>query len=105
MPPVVLKRRHNIKGKSILPLIRKVKNAKTDRINLARVKSTTPTEELSKEDLLKEIRDITGENEKEILELAQKEGDGSQFKDTPSLLHNICERGWGSSGTKLTNGK
>ena len=47
---------------------------KTGRIqNLGRVKSTMPTEELSKEDLIKEIRDITGENEKEILELAQKD--------------------------------
>ncbi|KAK3103081.1 hypothetical protein FSP39_016318 [Pinctada imbricata] len=75
MPSITLKRRHSLKGKNILPLVRKMKAVgRGDRMPaLARLKSNTPLDEMSRDDVISAFRELTGENEKEILEMAQKE--------------------------------
>ena len=75
MPSITLKRRHSLKGKNILQLVRKMKAVgRGDRIPaLARLKSNAPLDEMARDDVISSFRELTGENEKEILEMAGKE--------------------------------
>lgn len=85
MPPVILKRRHTLKGKNLIPLVRKMKSATGGRIQtLARVKSTLSIEEMTRSEVISAFREITGEDEKEILELAQREVTDANLRH---LLH------------------
>ena len=72
MPPyTVLKRRHTMIGKNLLKKKKKVKSHNPrEKIVLARVKSNIPLEDMSAEDLCAKFRELTKENEKDILEMA-----------------------------------
>lgn len=68
MPPVVLKRWHSLKGKNLIPIVRKMKNGRERISQLARVKSNTLTEEMSKKELVAAFTEITGEDEVVMLQ-------------------------------------
>ena len=74
-PTVILKRRHSLLGKNMLPLVRKLRDFNGDRpiATFARLRSTLATESIPGSELAKHFRDLTGENEKEILEMAGRE--------------------------------
>lgn len=74
MPPVVLKSR-SCKGKNLIPIVRKMKNGRERIVQLARVKSNTLTEEMSKEELM------AGEDEIEILEMAHKDASETNLRN------------------------
>ena len=80
----VLKRRHSLVGKNVLfALVKKIKALRGERVsNLTRIKNSLPTEELSGEELCNHFRELTGENEKEVLELAGKDVNKSNNKIT-----------------------
>ncbi|XP_061181440.1 uncharacterized protein LOC133189995 [Saccostrea echinata] len=83
MPPVVLKRRHSLKGKNIIPIVRKMKT--TGRVtSFARMKSNICMEDMPRGELISAFRELTGEDEKEILEMAQKEATEANLRH---LLH------------------
>ncbi|XP_062602975.1 uncharacterized protein LOC134264730 [Saccostrea cucullata] len=72
-PPPILKRRHTLVGKNILPVVKKVKNYAGQRLNFAKLKSTMPIEELSEGELAQKFKDLTSEKACDILEMAAKE--------------------------------
>ena len=57
----------------MLPLVRRIKGYKGEKVQLARMKSSVPLEDYPSEELCGFFRDLTGENEKEILEMADVE--------------------------------
>lgn len=74
MGPPVLKRRHSLAGKNILPVKRKVRGFRGDRVqNIARVRNNLNTEELLMAELSTLFGELTGENEREVLAMAGRE--------------------------------
>lgn len=61
-----------------------MKNGRERISQLARVKSNTLTEEMSKEELVAAFREITGEDEVGMLDMAHKEASESNLRN---LLH------------------
>lgn len=86
MPGVTtLKRRHSLVGKNMMPILKKLKSFRGDKVtSCARIKSATPTEELAQNELCKQFRDLTGEDEKEMLEMAGREINDNNLR---LLLH------------------
>lgn len=84
MPPVILKQRHSVKGKNLIPIVRKMKNSRELISQPARVKSNTLTEGMSKEELVAAFREITGEDEVEMLDMAHK---AASERNLRNLLH------------------
>nr|XP_034312025.1 uncharacterized protein LOC117684362 isoform X3 [Crassostrea gigas] len=87
--PTVLKRKHSLKGKQLLPVIRKLRDIQDAHgiKQLARTSSARRTENMSNEDVLKAVEDLTGENGIELLELAGKD---SNDEDFAKLLLHVC---------------
>ncbi|XP_069129670.1 uncharacterized protein [Argopecten irradians] len=85
--PTTLKKRHSLKGLSLLPAIRKLQDeeAVTSLKGLARVSVGRQTEDLPFKEVAKQVADLTGEQLGELLSLA-----GKGETDLPSgrlLLH------------------
>lgn len=89
MPPVVLKRWHSLKGKNLIPIVRKMKNGRERISQLARVKSNTLTEEMSKKELVAAFTEITGEDEVVMLQ----GGVWDESKEFIALHNCVCK--WG----------
>lgn len=89
MLPTVLKRKHSLKGKQLLPVIRKLRDIQDAHgiKQLARTSSARRTENMSNEDVLKAVEDLTGENGIELLELAGKDPNDEDFA---KLLLHVC---------------
>ena len=70
--PTVLKRKHSLRGKQILPVVRKLKESQDAQSikQLARVSSARRTESMPFDDIMVAVKDLTGENGVELLELA-----------------------------------
>nr|XP_034307343.1 uncharacterized protein LOC117682886 [Crassostrea gigas] len=83
---VVLKKRHSLKGLTLLPVIRKVKDEQLENVReLARISVGKRTETMQLRDIAKAVMEITGEPMDEFLELAGK--DLRDFDATKLLLH------------------
>ena len=70
--PTVLKRKHNLKGRPLLPVIRRLRAVEdsTSIKSLARLTSTRRTEAMGLEEVFTSIKDLTGEKATELLEMA-----------------------------------
>jgi hypothetical protein len=82
----VLKRKQSLVGNNFLmALLKKIKAFRGERVsNLARIKNSLPTEELSGYELCNHSRELTGENDKEVLGLAGKDVNEASLR---LLLH------------------
>lgn len=87
--PTVFKRKHSLKGKQLLPVIRKLRDIQDAHgiKQLARTSSARRTENMSNEDVLKAGEDLTGENGIELLELTGKDPNDEDFA---KLLLHVC---------------
>ncbi|XP_065927883.1 uncharacterized protein [Magallana gigas] len=86
--PVVLKKRHSLKGLTLLPVIRKVKDGQLENVKeLARISVGKRTEALQLRDIAKAVMEITGEPMDELLELAGKD---IRDCDAAKLLLHYC---------------
>ncbi|XP_056015651.1 uncharacterized protein LOC125660664 [Ostrea edulis] len=86
--PVTLKKRHSLKGLSVLPVLRKVKDGLLENVKeLARVAVGRRTETMQLKDISKAVVDLTGEPMDELLELAGKD---IQDLDAAKLLLHYC---------------
>lgn len=86
--PVVLKKRHGLKGLTLLPVIRRVKDGRLENVKeLARISVGKRTETMQIRDIAKEVVDIMGEPMDELLELAGKD---PQDYDAAKLLLHYC---------------
>lgn len=87
--PTVLKRKHSLKGKQLLLVIRKLRDIQDAHgiKQLARTSSARRTENMSNEDVLKAVEDLTGENGIELPELAGKDPNDEDFA---KLLLHVC---------------
>lgn len=71
--PVVLKKRQSLKGLTLLPVIRKVKDGRLENVKeLARISVRKRREALQLRDIAKAVMEITGESRDELLGLAGK---------------------------------
>ena len=69
--PTALKRRHNLKGKNLLPMIKKIRGGKPDSLKeFARIDKDTKTEKMSIDEIGKAVKDITAADLGELFELA-----------------------------------
>ena len=69
--PTVLKRRHSLKGKNLLPMIKKIRGGKPESLKeFARIDKDTKTEKMSIDEIAKAVKDITAEDLGELFELA-----------------------------------
>lgn len=70
--PTVLKWKHTLKEKQLLPVIRKLRDFQDAHgiKQLIRTSSARRTKNMSNEDVLKVVEDLTSENEIELLELS-----------------------------------
>lgn len=85
MSHLVLKPKHTLIGKSLLPMILKFKSADDiDPENLARLKSTYPLTKYSVDELAAEFVKITGDELKNVMLLAGKDLD---LDNSRLLLH------------------
>lgn len=72
--PAVLKRRHSLKGVRLLSVIKKIRSGQPSFLkDFARIQKDTRTDELSLEEIGQHIMTITGEDLREILQLADRE--------------------------------
>ncbi|XP_065922883.1 uncharacterized protein [Magallana gigas] len=86
--PVVLKKRHSLKGLTLLPVIRKVKDGRLENVKeLARISVGKRTEALQLKDIAKAVMEMTGEPMDELLELAGKD---IRDYDAAKLLLHYC---------------
>ncbi|XP_065932254.1 uncharacterized protein [Magallana gigas] len=86
--PVVLKKRHSLKGLNLLPVIRKVKDGRLENVKeLARLSVGKRTEALQLKDIAKAVMEMTGEPMDELLELA---GRDIRDYDAAKLLLHYC---------------
>lgn len=70
---VVLKKRHSLKGLTLLPVFRKLKDGRLDNVNeLARISVGKRTETMQLRDIAKAVMRITEEPRDELLGLASK---------------------------------
>ena len=67
--PITLKKRHSLKGLTLFPVLRKMKDGGSVK-EFARISSTKKTDSLTLRDIGKAINDITGEPMDELMELA-----------------------------------
>ena len=69
--PITLKKRHSLKGLTLFPVLRKMKDGGSVK-EFARISSTKKTDSLTLhlQDIGKAITDITGEPMDELMELA-----------------------------------
>ena len=67
--PITLKKRHSLKGLTLFPVLRKMKDGGSVK-EFARISSTKKTDSLTLRDIGKAITDITGEPMDELMELA-----------------------------------
>jgi hypothetical protein len=71
MVPKVLKKRHSLKGLSLLPIIRQLREAEPNSIKeYARISAAKQTEIMLEREVIKAVLDITGEPATDLLELA-----------------------------------
>lgn len=70
----VLRRRHSLRGKSVVPLVKRLRGAQDIRGPMARLARDVRTEEMPRVDLLAAIKRITGEEATDILQMAGVEG-------------------------------
>lgn len=86
--PVVLKKRHSLKGLTLLPVIRKVKDGRLENVKeLARISVGKRTEALQMRNIAKAVTEITGESMDELLELSGKD---IRDYDAAKLLLHYC---------------
>ncbi|XP_052707246.1 uncharacterized protein LOC128182570 isoform X2 [Crassostrea angulata] len=86
--PVVLKKRHSLKGLTLLPVIRKVKDGRLENVKeLARISVGKRTEALQLKDIAKAVMEMTGEPMDELLEFAGKD---IRDYDAAKLLLHYC---------------
>eukprot|EP00105_Crassostrea_gigas_P037162 XP_019921310.1 PREDICTED: uncharacterized protein LOC105324906 isoform X1 [Crassostrea gigas] len=86
--PVVLKKRHSLKGLTLLPVIRKVKDGRLENVKeLARISVGKRTEALQLKDIAKAVMEMTGKPMDELLELAGKD---IRDYDAAKLLLHYC---------------
>ena len=71
--PTILKKRHSLKDRNILPLIKKVKGEASSPTEYARVQTSKRTEEMPLEELKGLFDGITGEDAREILKMCEKD--------------------------------
>lgn len=83
-PPTILKRRHTLRGKNLLPVIKKLRGMDQPVPQLAKFKINTPLEEMERSQVVSAFRDLTGESEKDCLEMAGREITDENLK---CLLH------------------
>ena len=69
-PPTVLK--HCLKGKNMLPLVRGVREGQMPP-QLVRFRMNVSMETMEDQEIIDQFRELTGENEKEMIEMAGKE--------------------------------
>lgn len=86
MPPAVttLKRKHSLKGKSILTVIKRTRQNELTG-SAARMATQVRTEDLDNEELISQFRQITGESAADCLEMA---GKAINKRNLVCLLHN-----------------
>lgn len=83
-PPTILKRRHTLRGKNLLPVIKNLRGMDQPVAQLARYKINTPLEEMEIGQVVSAFQELTGESEKDCLEMAGKENTEGNLK---CLLH------------------
>lgn len=102
MPPAVttLKRKHSLKGKSILTVIKRTRQNELTG-SAARMATQVRTEDLDNEELISQFRQITGESANDCLEMA---GKAINKRNLVCLLHNtiIYANEVGQPGEQLT---
>ena len=67
--PITLKKRHSLKGLTLFPVLRKMKERGGSVEKYARISSTKKTDTLTSRNIGKAITDITGEPMDELIEL------------------------------------
>lgn len=83
-PPHILKRRHSLVERNILPLVKKMKNYAGQRLNLGKLRSNMGIEELSDAELANKFKKLTNEAAEDILEMSSK---GMSSVNLKTLLH------------------
>lgn len=83
-PPAILKRRHSLVGRNILPVVKKMRTYAGQRLNWCKLKSNMALEELSNAELASKFKDLTNESAEDILEMSIKNLSTINQK---SLLH------------------
>ena len=73
MPVTCLKRKHSLKGKDLLPFVKRIKDNFAISGQAARMASQLRTEDLDLEELKSHFKDLTGKKAEEILQLTGKE--------------------------------
>ena len=69
--PTVLKKRHSLKGINLLPVLKKIKTGKPESFKeYARMSKEVRTENMTMEEVTKMIKELTGEDAAELLDLA-----------------------------------
>lgn len=87
-PPTVLRKRHSLVGKDLIPLAKKFKNVADAPSQYARLKMNLTLESMEESELQRKYREITGGSEKDMFELADRSYDEENFR---RLLHlTIC---------------
>jgi len=72
--PTVLKRRHSLKGVKLLTVVKRIKAGQLESMKVyARIQKDVKTEALNIDEILKHVRDLTGEDVADILEIADRE--------------------------------
>uniref|UniRef100_A0A8W8IQ73 Reverse transcriptase domain-containing protein n=1 Tax=Magallana gigas TaxID=29159 RepID=A0A8W8IQ73_MAGGI len=96
--PVVLKKRHSLKGLTLLPVIRKVKDGQLENVKeLARMSVGKRTEALQLRDIANAVMETTGEPMDELLELAEGQNLGSKCEGVK--MKGEMEQDQGSKGS------
>ncbi|XP_062606038.1 uncharacterized protein LOC134267842 [Saccostrea cucullata] len=88
-PPTVLKRRHSLRGKDLFPVIKELRGLEQPVKQFARYKINTPLEDMDKEEVINAFRELTGESEKDCLQMAGREMSDENLR---TLLHLVILR-------------
>lgn len=88
-PPTVLKKRHSLVGKNILPIVRKLRDSNLSIVNYARFRMNIPLESMPDDEIINSFRELTGESEKECIEMSGKDVSSDTLRALShfSILH------------------
>lgn len=82
----MLRDKHSLRGRSITPLVKRLRDPERVRGNLARLKRTHPTENMDLENLGRAVKNITGEDAQDIWAMAGHDQDPTE-DDMRLVLH------------------
>jgi len=88
---IVLKTRHSLIGKSLLPMLLELKNNTEPPDVFARLKKEHPIENYSVDELEAEFKKLIGESGKDVLMLAGKAFDLIEMRFIDAFSDSVCK--------------